>query len=146
MTSLNGNYILPNSNFSISNSIILNNYSIQNVISSKNNMDYYDKFPFNNENIFQVNKIQNIFSPNFKKYSAKRKVFLDNQSSSLYNYYTPMPQKKFYSKFNQTKIEKINLFNNSNNVIPRLIPTKLRKPKKVQIAATEFGSINPIDS
>ena len=133
MTSLNDNYILPNSNFSISNSIILNNYSIQNVISSKNNMDFYDKFPFNNENIFQVNKIQNIFSPNFKKYSAKRKVFLDNQSSSLYNYYTPMPQKKFYSKFNQTKIEKINLFNNSNNVIPKLIPTKLRKPKKVQI-------------
>jgi hypothetical protein len=51
------NDLMSNKNIAISNSIILNNYSIQNVIISPTNIiDAYEKLPLKAENYFQLKK------------------------------------------------------------------------------------------
>ena len=140
MASFYRNKKLPNSKNTISNSIIFNNYSIQNVIISRNNLDSYNKFPVNKKNIFAFNK-QNNLSPKLKKYNLKRKDFIDNQNSSfIYNYTTPIPAKKKSVKFKHVKIEKKNLFNNSSNNIPKLLTeskTQKNPEDSIKITLTE---------
>ena len=66
-TSLNNNQ-----DVSILNSIILNNYSIQNLFISQNNINSFDKCPNNPYNSFQV-KNTLLATP---KNSKKRKIII----------------------------------------------------------------------
>ena len=124
MASFYRNKILPNTNNTTSNSIIFNNYSIQNVIISRNNLDSHKKIPLNKEKILVFNK-QNNLSPNLKKYFPKRKTLIDNKNSSIiYNYTTPISAKKVSAKYKHIKIGQKNLF---NYVIPKLLTESKNK-------------------
>ena len=88
------NNLISNKNIAISNSIILNNYSIQNVIiSPKNIIEAYEKFPLKAENYFQLKKTENNF-PSTPKKPIIQKTYNKIQPSPVYKYTTPMVTKK----------------------------------------------------
>ena len=100
------NNILHNENIFISNSIIINNPSIQNLINSKNYIESYTK-PVNKiENYFHVKKIQSALSPAPKKSTKKKNFLLDIKVSSINKYITPIPKTRFSSIFNQKNMGK----------------------------------------
>ena len=114
-----------NENINISNSIILNNYSIQNVFISPSNFNSYEKFPINTgDTFFQDNQMQNSFSPN-PKINIKKDLKI-NSSNYINKNFTPMPKKKKKSKFINIKVEKDNKSKNNSkmplDIIPKLVP------------------------
>ena len=99
------NDLMSNKNIAISNSIILNNYSIQNVIISPTNIiDAYEKLPLKAENYFQLKKNENNF-PSTPKKPMIQKNYNKIQPSPVYKYTTPMVTKKIMSKFNHINTE-----------------------------------------
>ena len=113
---------LTNDKISISNSIILNNYSIQNVIISPTNIiDSRKKFPIKSEKYFQMKSDKN----NFPSTPRKSKAFINIHPSTFYKYATPIPSKKSFSKFVKIKNiynENSNFHTNNNIVNPKIIP------------------------
>ena len=98
--SINGN--IPNNNIPMPNSIILNNYSIQNLIISPSIYDSNGKHTNYENSYFSQKKPQNYFSPTPSKTSFKLNY--------KYNI-TPITPQKFYSKIN---------FSNLNSSDPKL--------------------------
>ena len=114
-----------NENINILNSIILNNYSIQNVFISPSNFNSNEKFPINTGVTFiQDNQMQNSFSPN-PKVNIKKENRI-NSSNYINKNFTPMPKKKKKSKFINIKLEKDNKSKNNSkmplDIIPKLEP------------------------
>ena len=123
------NSIPEKENISISNSVILNNYSINNYIIKKNHQNSYEQFPNNTGNIFIFNnKLENTLSPIDNKYNNKYN-FINLQDNPKNKYATPIPSKKYSSKIKFLKINKTNL--KKNYFIPKLFPiTENSNPKK----------------
>ena len=111
-TSLNNNP--ENGNVSILNSIILNNYSIQNLFISQNNINSFDKCPKNPYNSFK-----NTFLSTPKN-SKKRKIIIQ-PSTIQYKYTTPIPSNNTSSRF--IHLQKINNLNKQpKEIVPKIIP------------------------
>ena len=109
-------------NFDISNSIIYNNYSINNVYISPSNLNSYNKIPIRTEEYLQKkqNLNQSSFIPIQKKVGLKK---ISNTKYPLNNIYnnncTQMPSKKIFEKMNYINIEKSNIFKTPKDVIPK---------------------------
>ena len=115
------NIIPEKENISITNSVILNNYSIHNYIINKNHSNSYEKYPNNTENIFIFNQQDNTFSHINNNYNNKKYILIDVKDNSEYSYVTPMPIKKYSSKIKYLKNSKINKTNlKQNSFIPKL--------------------------
>ena len=115
------NDIPSNSKVSVLNSIILNNYSIQNVIISPNNIDSFEKFPNNTENYFQINKIQNSYLSTPKNSHTKKRIIINIPPPSQYKYTTPIQTKKHSNKFSSLKIKNSDLNKQPIDII-QIIP------------------------
>ena len=100
------NNITSHGNISILNSIILNNYSIQNVIISPKKIASLEKLPLNSENYYQVNKVQN--SVLSTPYNTKKIITNINIPTIQYKYTTPISSAKISSIFNHLKNKQYN--------------------------------------
>ena len=111
-----------NQNLSISNSIILNNYSIQNVIFSNPNIDSFEKMPLNTNNYIKNNSNQISFSPIPKKSVLKNILPITAEQSNIFKNNTPIPNYKSMSKLNYLNIKRIPTIKHNKEIIQRLIP------------------------
>ena len=110
-------------NFDISNSIIYNNYSINNVYISPSNLNSYNKIPIRTEEYLQKkpNLNQSSFFPIQKKVGLKKISNTRYPVNNIYNNnYTPMPTKKIFEKMKYINIEKCNIFKTPKDVVPKL--------------------------
>ena len=92
--------LLANPNLSISNSIILNNYLIQNIIMSPSKIDSYEKGPSNINNYLKRNASQICYSPSSNISIIKNIHPHDSGKYNLYNNITPLKTNKSMSRIN----------------------------------------------
>ena len=97
------NNIIPNENASMPNAIILNNYSIQNLIISPNNLNSFQNIPFYTDNYLQGNQFQSSFSPSPKKSYFKKDLEINIQSP-FYKIIEPISNENM-NQFNYIKTE-----------------------------------------
>ena len=116
-----------NKNFSISNSIILNNYSIQNVIFSSSNINSYEKLPLNTNN---NNSNQISFSPIPKKSVIKTIFPITTEQSNIFKNNKSMPNNKSMSRLNYLNIKRIPIIKKNKITIQKLMPISNISVKK----------------
>ena len=122
-----------NPNVSISNSIILNNYSIQNLIFTHANLGSYKKIPINSNNYYKNNSNQISYSPTPKKTVIKKILPISVEQSKIFKNITPMSNYKSMSRLNYINIKRIPINQRNKEIIPRLISiSKNGKKKKKQ--------------
>ena len=115
--------IFQTQNVSISNSIILNNYSIQNVILSSPNLDSLEKIPLNTTNNGKGNRNIIAHSPMPRKVGIKKsKIIHMNTTDKKKKLITPLPSYKSMSRLNCCDIKKIQIFRQNIEIIPKIIP------------------------
>ena len=122
--------ILSNQNVSISNSIILNNYSIQNLIFSTPYIDSYDKNPLNTYNYFFGNSNQITYSPTPKKITIKNTYPINMEPNDIHKNITPLPSYKSMSRLNCINIKRIPIVKQKIEIIPKIIPISIIKKNK----------------
>ena len=107
-----------NENINTSNSIVYNNYSIQNVYISPSNFTSFNKIPMNVEEYVQKKQIVNegAFAPVPKKINVKIDNYIGIPSNIIFNNHTPMPSKITSNKLIYQKFEKNNLFKTPKDV------------------------------
>ena len=113
-----------NENIDTSNTILLNNYSIQNNLTSPSNFYNYYKIPINTGDYFQEKQIQTqtSFSPIYRNSNVKKVVNINIPSNNKYKISTPMPSKRISTKFRHLKKEKVNNYKMPIDMIPKMIP------------------------
>ena len=112
--------LFTNQNFSISNSIILNNYSIQNLIFSPSKIEPYDKSHIKINNYFDTSSSQIFYSPKPTKQTIKNNVPIDTVKSSIFKYITPLQTYKSMSRINCLKSNQ-NPINQKLGILPTLM-------------------------
>ena len=113
--------LFSNSSLAISNSIILNNYSIQNLIFSPSNIDNYGKFRINSNNYYEQNN-QHSFSPTPKKGSMINIIPNGLERANLFKNTTPLSSYKSTNKLKCINIKRIPIDSKNKNIIPKIIP------------------------
>jgi hypothetical protein len=113
--------IFTNQNVSISNSIILNNYSIQNLIFSTPNINNIEKIPLNTTN-FKGNLNNIKHSPTPKKTMVKRNKQINKKTINNNYTVTPLPSNKSVSRLNCYNIRRIPILRRNIEITPKIIP------------------------
>ena len=113
--------LFSNTNLAISNSIILNNYSIQNLIFSPGNYDNYGKYHINSNNYYQQNN-QISFSPTPKKTSMINILSNGLEKTNIFKNTTPLSSYKSMNKLKCINIKRIPVDSKNKNEIPKIIP------------------------
>ena len=113
--------LFSNSNLAISNSIILNNYSIQNLIFSPSNIDNYGNFQINSNNYYQQNN-KHSFSPTPKKASMINIIPNGLDRANLFKNTTPLSSYKSTNKIKCINIKRIPIDSKNKSTIPKIIP------------------------
>ena len=111
----------PNNTISISNSIILNNYSIKNLIISPN-YEFYSKGYNYDNSYFGQKRLQNYFSPT----PLQSNIINDIKINNHYNI-TPITPNKFVNKIKYFNIE--NSDYKLNNKYAQITPKVIHKKK-----------------
>ena len=137
--------ILFNQNIPISNSVILNNYSIQNLIISPKNIVNNLKSPINGNKYF-VNQIS--YSPSPHKYTMKNIEIPNNiNKNNIFRNFTPLASYKSASRLNHINLKRIPTTpinsNSSQNILfhPKIIKTDEKHPqdsKKILLTKNQF--------
>ena len=124
----------PNNNITISNSVILNNYSIQNMIISPNNESYSKGYNYD-DSYFGQKRQQNYFSPMPKQSNFINDIKINNHYSI-----TPITPNKFVNKISYFNIENSDykLNNNYAQITPKVI-------QKIKVFSPEIEK-HPQDS
>ena len=123
--------IFSNQNVSISNSIILKNYSIQNLILSTPNLDSYDKIPLNSYNILKENTGQISYSPSPKKAGINNFLSINMKPTDFHTDKIPLSSYKSMRRLNCYNIKRIPIDKQNIDIIPKLIPiSKVSKSKE----------------
>ena len=120
-----------NPNVSISNSIILNNYSIQNLIFTHANLGSYKKIPINSNNYYKNNSNQISYSPTPKKTVIKKILPISVEQSKIFKNITPMSNYKSMSRLNYINIKRIPINQRNKEIIPKLISIS-KNEKKIE--------------
>jgi hypothetical protein len=112
-----------NENINTSNSIVYNNYSIQNVYISPPNFTSFNKKPMKVEEYVQKKQIINesAFAPVPKRINMKMNNYIHIPSNIIFNNFTPMPSKITSNELVYKKFEKNNLFKTPRDVIPKIV-------------------------
>ena len=113
--------LFTNQNFSISNSIILNNYSIQNLIFTPSHIDNYGKFQINSNNYYHHDN-QCSFSRTPKKPSLINIIPNGLERTNLFKITPPLPSYKSTNKLKLINIKSIPIDNKNKGVIHKIIP------------------------
>ena len=115
--------LFSNSNLAITNSIILNNYSIQNLIFTPSNIDNYGTFQISSNNYYQQNN-QRSFSPTPKKASMINIIpnGLERTKKNLFKNTTPLSSYKSTNKLKCINIKRIPIDSKNKNIITKIIP------------------------
>ena len=113
--------IFTNQNVSISNSIILNNYSIQNLIFSNPNINTIEKIPLNTT-YFKGNLNNIKHSPTPKKAVMKRNKQINMKTTGNDYTVTPIPSNKSMSRLNCYNIKRIPILRQNIEITPKIIP------------------------
>ena len=121
--------LFSNKNFTIANSIILNNYSIQNLYFSPPNVKTIGKIPINGINYFQNNN--NLSLSHSQKKTVKNLSNNSLKKSSIFNNITPIATFRNRSKINYINIKKIPVMKPKMKIIPKIISIpKIQKIEK----------------
>ena len=122
--SFNNLFANHNQNVYISNSLILNHYSIRNLFFSSSCLNNYVQME-KNENIFDSNNIDQIsFSPESKKVGIKDKFRMPKEQSNILKNITPIPNIKNGNRINNMNFANIPNTHRNKAQIPKIIPIK----------------------
>ena len=122
--SFNNLFANHNQNVYISNSLILNHYSIRNLFFSSSCLNNYVQME-KNENIFDSNNIDQIsFFPVSKKVGIKDKFRMPKEQSNILKNITPIPNIKNGNRINNMNLTNIPNTHRNKAQIPKIIPIK----------------------
>ena len=122
--------IFSNQNVSISNSIILNNYSIQNLILSTNNLNSYKKIPLNSYKILKESSSQISYSPSPKKAGINNILSIKMQPTDIRTDKIPLSSYKSMRRLNFYNIRKFPKDKQNIDIIPKIIPISKKSKSK----------------
>ena len=120
--------IISNGNASMPNTIILNNYSIQNKIISSPNKNSYEDILFYTDNYFKINQFQNSFSPSPKKSYIKPNLEINFEHEFCKNIIPKIPNENIIKLSYINTEESSNSYKNiSNHLFPNILKILKRK-------------------